>query len=188
MPSFKPQVRTRYFIAGEGASEKSFIAWLQNLANSKGICAYLEGRSLNGGGYNKLLKEAVHQRKGKFAYSFLIVDSDRADRGDCPGDYSLKELMLEAAGHEIDVCVLKPNLEGLYLRMILNKKKLKIEESSLSSPSEVKRLMTDHWPAYKKPADALTLAQKFSLTDLHRAASHYKDLNNLFIRIGLITE
>lgn len=42
--------RRRLFFAVEGDSEKSLVAWLQDLANEQGLYVHLDRYSLNGGG------------------------------------------------------------------------------------------------------------------------------------------
>ncbi len=80
------KIRTRHFLAVEGEGEQSFVKWLQQLADKKGIFVHLDCQPLNGGGYKTMLKSALHYRqrndRHKAKSSILLVDGDRAERDD----------------------------------------------------------------------------------------------------------
>ena len=77
--------RARYFVAVEGESEQSFLAWLQMLAE-KDLHIHLDDALLGGGGYNSMLAKAVQQHfrrcriNGAYQDRFLIVDADGPSR------------------------------------------------------------------------------------------------------------
>lgn len=87
MPAQIIKKRARFFVAVEGESEQSFVAWLQVLSE-KELHVHLDGVLLGGGGFKSMLNKAVQQdrrrRKISGAYKdrFLIVDADRARQGD----------------------------------------------------------------------------------------------------------
>jgi len=182
------KIRTRFFVPGEGQSEQSFTKWLQDLADEQGLSVHLDSKSLGGGGYESMLNKALKARNhglrrgNKYLYSFLLVDADRAERNDCSGDWKLNDLRSEAAKHNIDVCVQKPNFEGLMVNMLPGNKR---PYSISASTSDVRHSLQKAWPDYVKPADARTLSQKFCLNDLGRVASQDPDLKNLLTKIGL---
>jgi len=180
MPKKLIPQRTRFFFAVEGESEQSLIKWFQELADKNGLHIYLDCEVIDGGGYKTMLAKAVRQKKRRdrktAKSSILLVDADRAERDD---PWSIDKLRQEAAKHKITVCVQTPNLEGVLLRLIPGKESL--QPSAASAKTQLSKI----WPAYKKPADAHTLAEKFTLADLLRAAKVDLELNNLLSIIGL---
>jgi hypothetical protein len=141
---------------------------------------HLDSEVLKGGGYKTMLEGAVRCRKRKERQkaknSILLVDEDRAERDD---GWSLSMLRQQAAKHNIRVCVQSPNLEGWLLRMMRGKETLRPDRSN------VQALLRSVWPNYRKPADARTLSEKFTLADLLRVAREDSDLRNLLEIIGL---
>ncbi len=117
------KIRTRFFGTGEGQSEQSLSKWLQELADTQNLSLHLDYKSLEGGGYKSMYHKAIKLREkglrnGKYSDSFLLVDSDRSDRNDCPGDWDLTQLKAEAAKNRIQICVQYPNHEGLLFRIL----------------------------------------------------------------------
>jgi hypothetical protein len=129
-----------------------------------------------------MLEKAAREckRKGRSsAKSFiLLVDSDRAQRGD--DGWSLLQLKQESLKHKINVCVQNPNQEGLLVRMMLGNECLK------PSAARVQKQLRSIWPEYQKPVDAQSLASKFALSDLLRVAHIDPELKMLLSIIGLI--
>lgn len=127
-----------------------------------------------------MLEGTVRYRKRKerqkVKSSILLIDNDRAERDD---GWSISQLRQEASKYSVVVCVQNPNLEGLLLRLMPGK------ESSQPVGSNVQALLRGVWPNYKKPADARTLAGKFTLADLLRVAKMDSELNILLSIIGL---
>src|SRR5580698_2789275 len=113
------QIRIRFFVAVEGQSEQSFVAWLQRLSELD-LHIHLDTFLLNGGGYKTMLESAVREHKrrsktsGSYEYCFLIVDGDRANQGDWP----IAELRRRANKAKFIVCIQRPNHEGVLLRMM----------------------------------------------------------------------
>ena len=56
-------IRTRFFLAGEGRSEQSFVRLLQQFCDTSGMSVYLDCEPLDGGGYQKMLEDAIRYRK-----------------------------------------------------------------------------------------------------------------------------
>ena len=178
------QQRKRIFIAGEGEGEQSFVKWLQRLADQNGLHVHLDCQLLGGGGYKTMLEKTTREckRKGRqSAKSFiLLVDSDRAERGD--DGWTLLQLKQQAAKQKISVFVQTPNQEGLLFRMLPGNERLQ--------PSSVKaqKQLCSIWPDYQKPVDAQTLDKKFKLSDLLRVAKVDLELNALLLMIGFTNE
>ena len=175
--------RTRFFLAVEGESERSFARWLQELCDVE-LRLHLDNHVLYGGGYETMLSEAVrlHKKgvttKGPYKNRFLIVDSDRADQG----DWSLEKLRTEAAKHQMTVCLQKPKHEAVLFRMIPGK------EAIIVPAAGAEALLKSVWPSYAKPVDARVLRQRFNVTDLLRMAALDADFKHLLRTIGLLVE
>lgn len=175
------RIRTLFYLAVEGESEQSFIKWLQELCDKQGLFVHLDSQLIGGGGYKKMLDVALRESKRKERVKakdfFLLVDSDRAEGGH--DNWSLERLRREASKKNIVVCVQKPKLEGIFVRML--KEGIILECSANDVDHHLRRL----WPNYSKPADARTLAGKFSLNGLLRVAEKDADLKVLLTKIGL---
>lgn len=175
------QQRKRIYLAVEGEGEQSFIKWLQQLCDQNGLHVHLDCEPLGGGGYKTMLNRAVQERKrkerNKAKYSILLVDADRAERGD--DGWSLLQLKQEASKHRINVCVQNPNQEGLLVRMMPG------NECLQPNIARAQKQLRSIWPDYQKPVDAQTLASKFTLDDLLRVTRVDLELKVLLSIIGL---
>lgn len=175
--------RTRFFVAVEGESEQSFLAWLQVLAQGERHI-HLDDVLLGGGGYKSMLEKAVrrHARavkiSGAYKDRFLMVDADRAKQG----DWSIERLRAEAAKHHFTVCVQNPNHEGLLLRMMPGM------ERDFSDAAAAETRLKSRWPNYQKPMNAHALGRQFSVDDLRRVARVDADWGNFLRIIGLLEE
>lgn len=62
MPARTIRKRARYFLAVEGESEQSFIAWIQMLSQDT-LHIHLDAFVLDGGGFKSMLRKAVEEHK-----------------------------------------------------------------------------------------------------------------------------
>jgi len=172
--------RTRFFFSVEGEGEQSVIKWFQELSDQHGLYVHLDCEVLKGGGYKTMLEGAIRCRKRKERQkaknSILLVDGDRAEGDD---GWSLSKLRQEASREKFVVCVQHPNLEGLLLRLMPGKESLQPDRANVQAQ------LRSVWSNYKKPADARTLAKKFTIHDLLRVAKLDEDLGNVLRMIGL---
>jgi hypothetical protein len=80
------KVRTRFYLAVEGAGEQSFVKWLQQLCENHGLHIHLDCQPLGGGGYQSMFTNALYYRqrneRRKAKASILLVDGDRAEHED----------------------------------------------------------------------------------------------------------
>lgn len=178
---FPPVHRKRILFAVEGEGEQSLVKWLQQLADAQGMFLHLDCHVLRGGGYKTMFEDAKHffkrKDKRKTEKSVLLIDEDRANLGD--DGWHLSKLQQEAEPTNIIVCIQRPNLESIFLRMFPKKENLQ------PHPSNVERQLKKMWPEYKKPMDAFQLGKKFELDDLLRAAKADPELSKLLSMIGL---
>ncbi len=144
----------------------------------------LDCKPLRGGGYKPMLERAVYWRdrkektEGKAKACILIVDADRAEKGD--DGWTLEQLKREAEAEKINLCIQFPKHQGLLLRLFPGKENVK------PSAQQVDKLLRKEWPDYHKPATAYDLIKKFKLEDLLRVAKVDANLKNLLTIIGLI--
>jgi hypothetical protein len=181
MPENNAKRRASFFLAVEGASEQSFVAWLQALSENE-LRIHLDAFSLGGGGFKSMLRKAVrlyqlHSEMVFYQDRFIIVDTDRAEQGDWP----IEKLKLEAARHKFIVCAQSPNHEGLLFRMMPG-----LERNTPDAGSTEAKLKS-RWPSYQKPMSARELGRQFSLADLLRVANVDPDLETFLKKIGLMT-
>lgn len=176
--------RKRIYLAVEGESEQSFVKFLQQISDQNNIHVHLDCDVLGGGGYKTMLERAIAYRarreksKGKAIMSILIVDTDRADKNE--DGWLLEKLVVVANKNHFVVCLQKPNLEGLLLRMLPG------NEHSYANAFSVHHQLLKVWSNYQKPADTRTLMNKFSHSDLIRAAKSDPHLSNLLLKIGFL--
>lgn len=175
------KVRTRIYLGVEGEGEQSFIKFLQMLADQNGLYAHLDCQVLGGGGYQSMLKRALHYRtrKSKAKFSVLLVDGDRDQRND--DGWTLDQLRREAIRETLQICVQNPNQEGLLLRMLPGNENLQ------PNVTMAHKQLFKQWPRYEKPIDARMLSLKFKLDDVLRVARVDSDLNNLLSIVGLLS-
>jgi hypothetical protein len=170
--------RTSFFLAVEGEGEQSFIKWLQELSDQKGLHINLDCKPLGGGGYKSMLASTVRYSKRKEKKNtILLVDADRSIGDD---GWTIAKLKEEANKKNIMVCIQSPNQEGLLLRMFTGNEHLQPNKEN------VRRQLLSLWPEYKKPVDARILFRKFTLLDLHRVAKVDVELGELLKVIGLL--
>ncbi len=180
-------LRTTFFLAVEGDSEQSFIAWLQQLCDNTNVSplAHLDCVPLNGGGYKTMFRDTLDLRarknRNRAKATVLLVDADRAERRD--DGWSLEQLGRETEKKNIMLCLQRPNHEGLLYRMFPGKQSLQPDSSN--AKASLKKI----WPEYeKKKVNASTLGKKFSLEDLQRTAKADAELKKLLSLIGLHNE
>lgn len=175
-------IREKIYLPVEGESEQSLVKLLQQFCDQKNAHKHLDCQVLKGGGYKTMLKKAVHEQKKhnrkRAKKSILFVDGDRADFND--DSWTIDILRQKALKDNINVYVQNPNLEGVFLRILLGKKQ------KLPKNSNIKAQLLAIWPTYKKPVDATTLARKFTLKDFLYIAESDKELRYLLDQIGLI--
>ena len=73
----------------------------------------------------------------------------------------------------------QPNLEGLLLRLHPGQDRRRV--SARDALAELRKV----WPDYRKPPTAYQLKQRFSVSDLRRAARHDEELKKLLTVVGL---
>ena len=175
--------RRRIFVGVEGESERSFVAWLQRLCDTKARRLYLDIFVAGGGDCKEIASRSVGECRRRNAaltpYSARIVllDSDRL-KDDVRND---RDPAPVAEKEEIDLVFLNPNLEGLLLRLCP-----KQETRRPTSKNAIKGLKR-YWSDYAKPPSADDLSDRFNDGDLRRVAKHDEGIRKLLEHLELIS-
>lgn len=172
--------RERFFVCAEGESERSLAKWLQLLCNEQKLHVHLDICVAQGGDSLAVVEFANFQyqkrrnRFGEYVAGFVLLDNDRLDRDRQSGRDPEPAL---APG--LQIVFLKPNLEGVLLRLHSGRETLR--PTARSAPRALKK----DWPEYRKPAAADDLNKRFKSEDLRRAAMFDAQLKWVMETLGL---
>ena len=172
-------LRRRIFVGVEGASERSFMTWLQRLCDREELHLHLDVRVCGGGDSLAVVQFArrEYERRSRdyaaYENGFVVLDADRLEQ-DFASGRGPPELS------ELKQIYLQPNLEGLLLRLHSGRENRR--PTAQQAVAELGRL----WPDYRKPASASMLERRFALADLQRAARHDSGLRLLLEELGLL--
>ncbi len=173
--------RNRIFVGAEGESERSFAKWLKILCEDQGINFHFDITVSNGGDSLAISKHAVYeyrrraQTRGKFSSGLILLDSDRLQHDIKSG----RDPEPEANSENLKLIYLKPNMEGLLLRLHKGRQK------QFPTADEAKRKLRKLWPNYRKPTSAEELNKRFGIEDIRRAAPHDSNLRWVLEKLGL---
>lgn len=168
------------FIGGEGPSERAFGQFLARCCDDAGKHLHLEVRPATGGDSLAVVEEAKrrlerHPARKDFKARLVLLDRDRLHQDIKAGRDP------RALARKVDIVLVfqEPNLEGLFLRLHPGQERRKVVAHN--AVAELRKL----WPDYRKPPTAYQLNQRFSVSDLRRAAQHDEELRKLLIVVGL---
>lgn len=169
--------RRRIFVGAEGESERAFVAWLQRLCDDEGRHLHLDVFVAGGGDGASVVEYCakVIRKKGPYARRLVLLDSDRLAEDRRNG----RDPEPVATRTKIDLVFLRPNLEGLILRLHEGQETRKPARESVAN--DLKKL----WPDYRKPPSADDLEGRFGIDDLRRAARHDECLRTLLEALEL---
>jgi len=172
--------RTRIFVGCEGASERSYVKWIQDMADGVGLRLHFDPQIAGGGDPLAVVEESIsalrkrESLQGKFARKAVLLDKDRI--GQSPGrDQRIGPLV---ARHGLVLIYQEWEHEALLLRHYLPSRNLR-PPAGASLP-----LLRVHWPNYSKPADALDLRRRLLLENLNTAISVEPDLRSFLHGLG----
>jgi hypothetical protein len=181
-PTIPP--RRRFFLGCEGASERSYGALLQILANElerKHI--HLDLQDLRGGDPLAIVEAAVAQltrqirNHGSFVAKAVLLDEDKLGRNPCR-DAQIRPL---AQRNGLSLIWQRPCHEGLLLHHLPNCQTLR-PPTAAAADSDLRR----EWPAYQKPMTANRLRARIGLAELANAATVEHELAALLSLLGFI--
>ena len=168
------------FIGTEGPSERAFGRFLARCCDAAGLHLHLEVKPATGGDTLVVVEEAKrrldrHPAPREIKARLVLLDRDRLDQdvaaGRDPRPIALKE--------GITLVFQEPNLEGLLLRLHRGMEQRRV--SGGAALAELRKV----WPDYQKPPPAIQLNQRFSVSDLRRAAQYDGELERLLGILGL---
>ena len=168
------------FIGVEGTSDRAFVRFLQNCCDEKGLHLHLDTKSADGGDSVVVVEEAArylnrHPGRRDISDKLVLLDSDRIRQDKQAG----RDAQSVASKENLELIFQNPNLEGLLLRLHEGYERRKIVNNA---EAELKKV----WPEYsKKQLTADQLSQRFSLSDLQRAAQYDDELKRLLKILGL---
>ena len=111
--------RRRIFVGVEGKSEKSFVAWIQNLCDEAELRVHLDIWVAGGGDTKNILNLSIKRMnrlkrdKGDFDAALILIDHDHLEN-DLAAD---QELVALIKSKDIEMIWQKPNLEGVLFRL-----------------------------------------------------------------------
>lgn len=176
------KIRKRIFVGCEGASERGYVRWLQEVANSAGLWLAFDAQLANGGDPLAVVEKSAKILKrrersaGKFAAKAVLLDSDRV--GDAPQrDQRIGAL---AAKHDFAIIWQEFDHEALLLRHLEGCDGLRPPRGR--SDARLRQV----WPGYVKPATGQDLARKLGHFELARALAVEPELAGFLGSLGFL--
>ena len=177
-----PRIEPRrvIFIGTEGRSERAFVQFLQRCCDEAGLRMHLRVKSGSGGGSVAVIRDAALylKRLGRedIGAKLVLLDRDRVVQDEREG----RDARAEASKAKLEIIFQDPNLEGVLLRLREGRESRQIVASS------VKTALRKIWPQYNKSGlTADQLRQRFTVSDVQRAARHDEQLARLLEILGL---
>ena len=180
MRRYRIEPRRVIFIGVEGTSDRAFVRFLQDCCDEKGLHLHLDTKSADGGDSVVVVEEAArylnrHSGKRDISDRLVLLDSDRIRQDKQAG----RDAQSVAAKENLELIFQDPDLEGLLLRLHEGHESRKIVNNA---ETELRKV----WPQYsKRQLTADQLRQRFTLSDLQRAARHDNGLKRLLEILGL---
>lgn len=172
-------VRKQIFVGCEGGSERSYAAFLGQLADAAGLRVYLETRDLGGGDAKTCMGRAISEYKkyrrtaGQQVPGFVLLDRDRVDG-------HLAAIETAAARYSLAIIWQDPCHEALLLRHFAGE-----ENRQPHNCRAAMQHLLNQWPPYTKNMAAKRIAQTLALDHVRRAATVTPALQSLLDKIRL---
>jgi hypothetical protein len=185
-PPFIP-LRRPVYIGCEGASEVSYVGFLQDLLRDAAMPVHLHIVELGPGTGDPLSRiemavlqlKQLQKKRSAPPERFALLDSDQTAR-DPQRAQRAKKL---AADNDIVIFWQRPCFEAVLLRHLEGK----TGNRPPDTPGAIKALEKE-WSGYKKPMTRANLTKRIDLAAVLRAADVEPDLTALLRCIGLITD
>ena len=169
---------TRYFVGTEGRGERALARWLEFLCKEAGHKIWFDVPGTGPGGGSTLdvvqrtLTNRNRSRRGPYSGTLVFVDEDRRTF-----DGPAAEVLARREG--MHLVWQTPNIEGLLLRLFSG------QENRQPPADQTSRELARYWPNYKKnEISAADLRERFSLSDLQRAAQFDSNVLMLLHKLG----
>jgi len=179
-------LRRPIFVGCEGASEASYAALLQDLANEAALPVHLRIVDLGLGAGDPLariemaVRHINQQRQKRLApvASFTFLDADQAE-GDPLRAERARRL---AVDNDIRIIWQQPCFEALLLRHLPGRAAHRPPDTAGAL-----RALEREWADYRKPTSRVDLARRVNLDAVLRAAGVEPELAILLRALGLLT-
>ena len=182
MPRRRPVEPRRVILIGvEGKSDRAFARFLQFCCDEKRLHLHLNVKTGSGGDSVSVVQEAVrhltrHLDRKEISHSLALLDRDRYAQDVQAG----RDAQAVASKAKLEIIFQNPNLEGLLLR--LHRRHESREIAAGDSMAELRKV----WPEYSKSSlTSEQLNQRFTVSDLRRAARYDQGLRRLLEVLGL---
>ena len=167
------------FIGVEGKSDQAFARFIGRCCEEAGLHLHLDVKPGSGGDSVAVVEEAArylrHSGKSNIPDRLVLLDRDRIKQDLQAG----RDAQMVASRAKLEIIFQEPNLEGLLIRLHQGQENRKIAaDNAMVEPRKV-------WPEYSKPPTADQLSQRFTLSDVQRAAQHDSGLQRLLTVLGL---
>ncbi|MBW8882249.1 MAG: hypothetical protein JF615_12750 [Asticcacaulis sp.] len=175
------QPRKRYFVGCEGESEQSYVRFLQEICDDRGLHVHLLGELLDGGDALARLEAAERrlphlETRGVFSARFALLDTDQ--RRLSP-DRAVQADRL-AARLSVNVIWQRPCHEALLAKHFVG------AHRQPQTADEALAYLQEFWPDYHKAMTAIKVSDQIDLAAAIRCGDHVPELRQLLARIGLI--
>ncbi len=169
------------FIGVEGKSDRAFARFLQSCCDGEGLHLHLNVMMGSGGDSVSVVRETARHLKRQPSRQNIIHRLVLLDRDRYPQDVQAgRDAKVEASRAKLEIIFQNPNLEGLLLRLHQGHESREIVADD--SMVELRKV----WPEYSKSSlTADQLKQRFTLSDLLRAARYDEGLRRLLDVLGL---
>ena len=169
--------RTRIFVGCEGASERSYVRWLQAAANQLGLAVHFDGVIAGGGDPLAVVQESLkalrvkERMQGKFKFKAILLDSDKL--GLTPG----RDAQIAGLVRSVNAFLLYQEFdhEAILLRHLHKCGNLRPPGGGDSTVQ-----LRKHWPSYIKPADALSLSKNITIRGFVQMRGSEPSINEFF--------
>ena len=163
------------FVGTEGRSDRSFVQFLQHCCDEARLHVHLHVEPGSGGGSVAVVRNAArslkHLGRKDIGAKLVLLDLDRVTQDEKEGHAA----QAEAAKAHLEIIFQEPNLEGVLLRLYEGH-----EKSRRIPASRTERALRKLWPDYDKSSlTADRLRQRFTVSDVRRAAAHDQQLGRL---------
>jgi len=174
--------RKRFFFGCEGASERSYVKFMQTLADRKGLHVHFRAEVIGGGDPLAVVEGAIaasrrlRRQIGNFDHEAILLDRDRL------GESPQRDQRIESSARNANLTLIWQDLdhEAFLIRHIPGQETRQIGRgNSLAA-------IRQFWPEYEKPVDAIWLLDRISIEDWHRMIEANPALKAFFVRTGIV--
>lgn len=172
-------LRKRIFIGCEGASEKSYVRWLQAIADARGKHLFLDSHDAGGGDPLAIVEASIsklrqqEKLRGKYSSKAVILDTDKIGLEPARD----QQMVNIAAKSGLFIIKQEEIHEAIILRHFPNCANLKPPKAATEP-----RLKKE-WPDYQKPADAMAYGAKLDFAAFSRMLGVEADFNSFFNKL-----